>query len=285
MRKVHLVAGAFLVCLGLPGCDFSWSSVQGSGREARETREVTAFTAVHVADSLRADVTLAPDAKQLVEVSGDDNLVPEVRARVEGSTLILDLPPSFGIHPKLPLVITVSATALTRVEASDSATLKANHVDGGGVTIAASDSADVTVDVITARDDLTVRAQDSAMVTLEDVTAGGPLSLSASDSAVLDARSIAAEDALSVTARGSSEVVLQGEAPSLVAELRDSSHLDAKDLTVADASVHASSSSDAEVCATATLDVTLRDSSAVGYSCDPDKILQDLDDSSTLSEN
>jgi hypothetical protein len=95
-------SAALLLALSSAAC--LTRTVDGSGRPTTELRDVGAFDSVAVSDTLHAVITLAPDAPQLFEVSGDDDLVPLVRTRVVGSQLVLDLrgtcaPPARSTRP------------------------------------------------------------------------------------------------------------------------------------------------------------------------------------------
>lgn len=284
MRIFHLVTASLLLCLGSAGCTFEWRSITGSGRESRETRDVAPFSAVVVASSLEAEITLDPDQPQSVEVRGDDNLVPLVRAVVSSGGLVLDLPPSLGIQPRLPLVVTIHAAALSALETRDSARASADAVEGGAVVIASSDSSEVTVGGVAAEESVSISAHDSSSSKIGEVVARGRVAVSAADSSLVEASGIAADGEITLESRDSSEVALRGEAPALDADLSDSSYLDAEDLTVESVVVRASSSASADVCATGTLDATLSDSSAVRYDCDPESVTRHLEDSSSLDE-
>jgi Putative auto-transporter adhesin, head GIN domain len=201
-------------------------------------------------------------------------------------------------------VVTISATALTALDASDSAIAHADKVEGGSVSVSSNDSAAVTVDAVIGDrvtiaasdsgalsvdsvncDRLSIAASDSAVLKAGAITAPDGIDISCEDSAIVEARGIAAEDSVSVTVEDSSVAVLDGSAPALSAALSDSSELDARDFEAKKVTIVASSSSAAEVCATASIEARLSDSSAVLYTCDPDKVTKTLDDSSTLDEN
>lgn len=284
MRILPLVTASLLLGLCSAGCSFVWRSVTGSGHELRQTRDVAPFSAVVVASSLEAEITLDPDQPQSVEIRGDDNLVPLVRARVSSGELVLDLPPSLGIDPRLPLVVTIHATALSALATQDSARAGANAVEGGAVRIASSDSSELTVGRVAAESSLSVESSDSSSSAIGEAAVHGRVAVSSSDSSVLEMSQLVADDEVALEASDSSEVSLRGEAPALDATLSDSSALDAADLTVESVVVRASSSSTAEVCATETLDATLSDSSSVRYGCDPESVTQHLEDSASLEE-
>lgn len=265
MRVFPLIVGSLVLSLCSAGCAFPLPSIEGSGIEASEAREVAAFTAVAVNDSIAVEITLAPDQPQAVQVRGDDNMVPLLRTRVSAGELVLEMDAPDGVvslNPNLPLVVTISTTALRRLEANDSATASADRLEGEDVLIASHDSSEVTVGAIVARD---------------------RVSISASDSSIVEAHDIAADDTLTVTAEDSAQVTVEGDAAALEAHVTDSSQLDAEELTVATAVIEGEDSAVAEVCATASLAATLSDSAAVSYGCDPEKVTKHQEDSSTLS--
>lgn len=284
MRFARLLAGSIVFSLLATGCDWPVRVIAGSGEEGSESRDVPAFTAVLIQDSLEATITLAPDQPQSVEIRGDDNVVPMVRTQVETGKLVVSLPPSIGFYPKLPLVVTISATELHRLEGEDSAKVKADRVEGNDVFVTSSDSSEVTVDAVSAGRDVSISVSDSSFVEAGTVTAGAALSISASDSATVDLPALTVKDEVTVTAEDSSDVFVQGDAETLDAHLSDSSRLDADELTVAAVEIEAADSSEAAVCATESLLATLSDSSAVTYTCDPKDVTKKLDDSSTLTE-
>ncbi|MEZ4298365.1 MAG: DUF2807 domain-containing protein [Polyangiaceae bacterium] len=283
MRILTLVTGSLLLCLGSAGCDLL-GPIIGSGHELRETREVEPFSAVVVGGSLEAQITLDPEQEQLVEISGDDNIVPEVRARVSGGELVLDLPPSLGIDPSLPLVVTIHAKALSALATRDSARADANAVEGSAVSVASKDSSELSVGRIAAGASLSMSTGDSSSSSIEVAEALGSVAVLTSDSSLLDVGTLTAGDSVELTAGSSSDVTLRGSTPVLEADLSDSTSVKAAKLSAAQVIIRASSSSSGEVCATSSLDATLSDSSSVVYTCNPENVTKSLEDSSSLTE-
>jgi len=104
-----------LLALLLPSCifvvsdggvdgDFLWShGLHGSGVQAEEDRAVAEFRAIELDASatVRVQVGQTPS----VHLSGDDNLLAEVRTRVANGVLSIDLSRSCDFHRGLEIVI------------------------------------------------------------------------------------------------------------------------------------------------------------------------------------
>lgn len=77
----------------------------GSGHVKSETRNASGFHRIQVGGATHAEVKVGP--KESLQISADDNILPLVRTRVEGGTLIIDVqgPTSTrnGIHATITL--------------------------------------------------------------------------------------------------------------------------------------------------------------------------------------
>jgi len=283
LRLLSIVATVVLA-LGSAACfGSSTVGILGNDQNKVENRQVSAFDAVNVADSLTAMITVAPGQAQSVQVSGDSNLVPLVRTTVSGTTLTLDMPPNTSFTTRLPLVVTVSAQALHALSADSSSTATSNTVSGGDVTVASSNSATVTVTTITAATSLTVTSENSATLTATTVTMGGAASLTTEGSGVLTLTGINATGAITLVADSSGMAMLGGAAPTLAAQVANSSTVQAQNLSAASAMITASNSASAELCVTTSLNATLTNSSHVGYHCNPSSVVMNVDQSSSLT--
>jgi hypothetical protein len=225
-------------------------------------------------------LTLAPDQPQSVELSGDDNLVRLVRTRVESDRLVVDLPPNTHFHEKLPLSVRVSATALTRVEASDSASVKVDRVEGDAVLLSAHDASGIELDAVHASHTLSIAASDSGNVQIASGSADADVSIRASDASNVSASDMNVTGRLSIHASDASTVVLHGQAAGLTAELSDASHCDAEAFSADDVVLDESDGCTASVCAKGSLSMKLTDSSRATYHCDPASVTQDIHDGS-----
>ncbi len=103
-------AFALFVCMSA----FSYmmgDSVIGSGKKARETREVDNFTQLELLGIGRIEVTIG-DLRPL-ELSGDDNILPMIETKVTDGRLVIRATRS--IRPVQPLIIKATASDLTAI--------------------------------------------------------------------------------------------------------------------------------------------------------------------------
>jgi hypothetical protein len=278
------LAAVAALTLGSAACSgLGTVTIIGSGQNKIENRQVGAFDAINVVDSLTARITVAADQPQSVQISGDANLVPLVRTTVSGTELTVDVPPNTSLTTKLPLVVTVSAQALHALRADTSSTVVASAVSGGDVTVESRNSAQLSVTTVTAASTLTVTSDDSATLTATTVTVGGAVSLRAERSSRLTVTGINATGTVTLVADTSSTAVLDGAAPVLAAQVARASTLQAPNLNAASATITASTSAIAELCATTSLNATLTTSSHVGYHCNPPSVVKNVDQTSTLT--
>lgn len=281
LRSLAAVAA---LTLGSAACSgLGTVTIMGSGQNKIENRQVGAFDTISVADSLIAKITVAADQPQSVQVSGDSNLVPLVRTTVSGTELTLDMPPNTSVTTKLPLVVTVSAQALHALRADTSSNAVASAVSGGDVLLESRSSAELSVTTVTATSTLTVTSDDSATLTATTVTAGGAVSLRAERSSRLTATGINATGTVMLVADTSATAALGGAAPMLAAQVGHSAIVQAQNLSAVSATISASNSASAELCATTSLNATLTTSSHVGYHCNPSSVVKNVDQTSTLT--
>ncbi len=125
-----------LLCLA-PGCRCGASignGVQGDGVGKTETRDVTEFTEISVDGTVKLDLQAGPLDK--LTISGDENLLPLVATEVVGGKLVIheDKP----VHSKTPLVVSVHAPAVARIETSGVANVVASGLTGPSFTFTSS---------------------------------------------------------------------------------------------------------------------------------------------------
>lgn len=82
--------------------------VQGSGKEATETRDVAKFNKIEMQGAYDVDVKLG--SKQSVSIKGDDNLLKLVETKVADGTLVLST--KENVHPTHHLKVTITAPNL-----------------------------------------------------------------------------------------------------------------------------------------------------------------------------
>ncbi|HWU91109.1 MAG TPA: DUF2807 domain-containing protein [Kofleriaceae bacterium] len=279
------IAGLIAFSLGGAACSgLGTVTITGNGQNKIEERQVGAFDAITVSDSLRAMVTVAANQPQSVQVSGDGNLVSLVRATVSGTELTLDMPPNTSFTTKLPLVVTVSTQALHALKADSSAVAIASSVSGDDVTVESSNSSEVKVTSITAAKSLTIASDSSATLEATSITAGGSVSLKTDRSGKLMTTGINATGSITVTADNNATATVSGTTPMLTAQVDRSANLQAQDLRAASVVITTSSAASAQVCATTSLNATLTTNSQVGYHCNPANVIQNVDQTSMLTK-
>jgi len=136
--RTPLVSGSALVpvlVLALAACK------TGSGTLGQETREVTGFDAIEVGNAFQVSVQVGPPAK--LELRGDDNLVPEIRAEVVDSTLHIELPGR--VMTKLPLEAIITMPSLVSLDASGATTVTVGGVEGKHLEVEVSGASHVVL--------------------------------------------------------------------------------------------------------------------------------------------
>lgn len=152
-----------VVALLVAGCTWSGGE-QGSGKPKTETRTVPAFSQVRLEGSLVADISVG---SQLVEINGDDNIVPLIATEVAGDRLRIW--PSKAVAPKLDLTARVVSPTLTGIALSGSAGVKVHGVAGDAFAIDTSGTARVIASG--AAKHLTIHVSGSATIDATELKA------------------------------------------------------------------------------------------------------------------
>lgn len=127
LQKASLLAPALL---GLAGCQIYGDlghSVEGSGKSTQETRTINGDFK-HVAEEGAAIVDITVGPPQSVKIEGDDNIVPLVKTRVEGGTLIISMKESVKTVEKLR--VTISMPALEGVQLDGAGSIHIHGMSG-----------------------------------------------------------------------------------------------------------------------------------------------------------
>jgi hypothetical protein len=130
MKRVLAVSVVLLSC--------HVNGLRGSGRHVEQAREVTAFKRIEVRGSTDVEVTAGQALK--VVVSGDDNIVPHIRTRVDGDTLVIDMEP--GNYFKSNDLVTISTPALEAVTITGSGDVDAHHISADRFAVQITGSGD-----------------------------------------------------------------------------------------------------------------------------------------------
>jgi Putative auto-transporter adhesin, head GIN domain len=200
------------------------AALVGSGKAAAETRDANGFVAI----SLRGDMDLVvrQGAREAVQVTADDDLLPLLQTTVEGTgdkrALVIQWPRGQNIRSRAKTVVTVDVVRLT--------------------ALASSGSGDIVVETL-----------KTPQLTLS-ITGSSNTRLSGLDT-----------DELRVAIAGSGDVQASGKAVKLNLSIAGSGDVRARDLAADDVTVSVAGSGDASVRANKTLAVSIAGSGDVEY--------------------
>lgn len=131
IRPVSTTLAAVLLGLSLPvGLSLMGCSLRGSGTAMTEPRELEAFESIEIGGAFQLIVHVDPSVAQRVEVSGDDNIVPEVTTKVSGGELDVQMGREGMIRPKLDLKVEIWVPSLTGLEASGASDITVEGLHG-----------------------------------------------------------------------------------------------------------------------------------------------------------
>jgi hypothetical protein len=156
-KTCRLLAVACLLLSCVSACRVSASvgtGEQGDGVAKTETRDVAAFTAIAVDGTVKLDFTTGPLGK--LTITGDENLLPLIGTEVVGGKLTIH--ETKPVHSKTPLVVSVHAPALVRIDTTGVASVIASGLEGSTFTFNSTGVAD---------------AQLSGQIDSLEITSGG----------------------------------------------------------------------------------------------------------------
>lgn len=110
----HVVAA--LLALSLLGC----TTIEGNGEAASEARAVPVFDAIANELPMDLEVEVADGARPEVTLSCDENLLPYIHTRLDGTVLRFETDDFVAITPLAPCHATVRTSRLVEVACSGS---------------------------------------------------------------------------------------------------------------------------------------------------------------------
>lgn len=176
---------------------------QGSGNLVTEVRDVTPFSEIDVSSAVTVGLTVDPASTHSVIVTYDDNLIDNIRTRVDGDTLTVELQGSVNLTGGADRLVQITMPEVVGIEVSGASSVTATglaatyRLDASGasrVDLRNLAAADVELDVSGASD--------------VDVSATGTVSGSAS---------------------GASNLSIYGKPASVLVDSSGASNLDIKD--------------------------------------------------------
>ena len=241
-RRIRLLVSIVLaVALSGTSCvsvTFGGDEIEGSGNI--ETREYSlgSFDEVDIANAFVADVTIAADADQKIEIAADDNLFDEIVVELDGNKLKIRVRSGSNLKVATALKATIVAPSLSAVEVSGA--VRAD-VRAGGSSLSrleASGASHIDVsDLDTAELKIDVSGASSVDVA---GTSGGSVELDVSGASEADLRELPITTA-DVDISGASNVDL-GPAEEVQGSVSGASHLRVADDTRIDVETSGSSS-------------------------------------------
>jgi hypothetical protein len=144
MKRI-MFAAILLSALLLSACSVSLGSretVKGSGVLATETRSVSGFDALDLVGS--ADITVSFGDSESLTIEAEDNILPLVRTRVRGNTLVIDFKPNTTVEVTKPIRITLTMKTLTEASIPGSGNITVNSLAGDKVKFDLPGSGNIT---------------------------------------------------------------------------------------------------------------------------------------------
>lgn len=142
--KAIIITAASLL---LTSCNWTvdlGDSITGSGNIVKETRKLDTFTKVDVKSGINCIIKQADNFEVLVEA--DDNVIKEIKTRVENGTLIIES--DFGNYHNATRKVTVTMPKIDNLETSSGATLKSlNVLTGTNISLKSSSGSEMDVNV------------------------------------------------------------------------------------------------------------------------------------------
>lgn len=164
--------------------------VTGSGKAVDVTRDVGAFSAIEIDDSIQTEVTVGPAVS--VRLHTDDNVAPLVATTVTDGVLVVQLPSATNVSSNIGIHVTITVPTLTSVDANGASQVRVSGNAAGPRSLLASGSSDVTATGI-AVPTLVVDASGSSTISASGVAPD--LELEASGASHLALASVAADRA------------------------------------------------------------------------------------------
>ena len=163
-KKFFFISALLLLSVTLMACSIPVIKVvKGSGTLATETREVGNFDAIQLDGSGKLVITQGET--NALQIEAEDNILPDLKSTVEGSTLVLGFQDKFWQKTLLPTVtITYSlvVTDLTAITFNGAGDLDMNLLDTDSLTITVNGAGQVKIANLTA-DSLSIQINGTGM--------------------------------------------------------------------------------------------------------------------------
>lgn len=137
-----VIVGSILVLVG-SGCgEGSNVTATSSGTARTETRDVRGFDAVELAGA--GQLTVQQGTSESLQVTADDDVLPNLTSEVSGSTLRLGVRPGARIPATAKITYAVTASSVERLALSGAGTVSLTGIDGPELAVTQSGAGTVT---------------------------------------------------------------------------------------------------------------------------------------------
>ena len=141
-HAVRTLIPGLLLALICGGCGALQPGIRGSGVPGSELRQVAPFHEIDLAGIGTADVFVGE--QHSVEVTTDDNLLPEVETSVQNG--VLKIRPRRSLHPQAGLNISVTVPELTATRVSGAGDMLVRNISGDSIEMTVSGAGSITAD-------------------------------------------------------------------------------------------------------------------------------------------
>lgn len=179
-KKFFFISALLLLSLTLMACSIPVIKVvKGSGNLVTETREVGSFDSIQLDGSGKLVITQG-DTNAL-QIEAEDNILPDLKSTIEGSTLVLGFEEKFWTKTLLPtetITYSLIVTDLNAITFNGAGDLDMNLLDTDNLSIIVNGAGQIQIDNLTA-DYLSIQINGtgnvsiSGEVTSQDINISG----------------------------------------------------------------------------------------------------------------
>lgn len=216
------------------------ATIQGSGKKATETRQVSNIQRV----SLRAtgELTIIQGSEEGLTVEADDNILPHLKSEMRGRELILGPEEGTSISPKTPIRYTLKVKELDRASISGSGSIISDSIVTKDFSASIAGSGKINL--------AKLDAQDVAF----DISGSGKMSIDSLKGKTLEAK-----------ISGSGDYDLTGDVDKQTVTITGAGNYLGGDMKSSDATVRISGSGDVTLWSSSALNISITGSGKVNY--------------------
>ena len=253
-RLISITLALMLVSVS---CNISLPSmIRGSGNIVSKSYEVNDFDQVEL--NTIGEVRIEQGNSPNLIIETDDNILPLLEVKVEGSNLTLGVKNDENVKPSQGIIYHIVVQTLSALTTNSSGDLYAGHIEGGSLEIFLNGSGSVSLKDVTVKDFL-ITSNGSGNVRVDTMDA----------------------DSIRTVLLASGNVQLAGVAISHIVESNGSGDVRADSLKTSNTGINLQAGGNAVVWVLDSLDVTLIGSGRIEYYGAP-RVTQKLAGSGTL---